>query len=180
MDLFIFHYITMSGGKEVSIGRLYQEFVGWWQKKTRDVEEELIFLKAYSKKFESFYHPDLKTRTGVFEHRLHIMDYTTIYPLFLYLLEARKSEISPEDLDGIITDLESFLVRRLVCDLSNKNYNKLFLSLLANLHEAASIDRKLFQRLLLQSQSETNRWPNDYEFEQNWLSLGHRFVSLCD
>jgi uncharacterized protein with ParB-like and HNH nuclease domain len=181
MDLFIFHYLTLATGREVVMGRLYQEFVDWWRGKDNlNIEQELSGLKRYSQTFLSFYRPDLNTRWGVFVRRLRIMEVGTIYPLLLLLFESRKSEIPSDELDGIIVDLESFLVRRMVCGLSTKNYNNFFLSMLSALKGAGTINRKVVQGLLLLSKADASRWPDDVEFEASWTSrdvyhgLGHR------
>lgn len=181
MDLFIFHYLTFKTGREVTMGRLYQEFVDWWREKNKpDIENELIELKRYSHTFLNFYRPDLNSRAGVFARRLRIMEVGTIYPLLLLLLGSRKTEITHDELNGIIVDLESFLVRRMVCGLPTKNYNNLFLSMLSTLKTSPIITRQTVRDLLLQSKADASRWPDDREFEGSWMSrdvyraLGHR------
>ena len=180
MDLYIFQYLTLKTGREVTMGRLYQEFVDWWRSEQRDIESELKELNAYSHTFFSFYHPETNTRFGIFARRLRLMEVATIYPLLLYILQTRKDDIAPEDLQGIVVDMESFLVRRLVCGLPAKGYNNLFLSWLASLRGISKIDRHVVRNLLLQSDAETARWPNDIELEKSWMTrdiyhgLGHR------
>ncbi len=180
MDLYVFQYLTMITGREVVMGRLYQEFVDWWRNGNLDVESELNEIQKYSQTFLSFYRPDINTRTGIFARRLRVIEVGTIYPLLLYIMQTRKDEIPTEDLQGIIVDLESFLVRRMVCGLPTKNYNNLFLSWLASLKEITTINRQSVRNLLLQSKAETSRWPDDKELEERWLTrdvyhgLGHR------
>jgi len=180
MDLYIFQYLTLKTGREVTMGRLYQEFIDWWRDTKPDVESELQELNAYGRTFFRFYNPDVSTRIGVFAGRLRTMEVGTIYPLLLYLFHTRKSDFSPTDLESIAVDLESFLVRRMVCGLPTKNYNNLFLSWLATLKRTSEIDRQAVRNLLLQSDAETSRWPDDEELEKNWLTrdvyrgLGHR------
>ncbi|MGC1374689.1 MAG: DUF262 domain-containing protein [Anaerolineales bacterium] len=170
MDLYIFQYLTLKTGREVTMGRLYQEFIDWWRNTERDIECELKDLKAYSQTFLSLYHPDINTRIGIFARRLRMMEVGTIYPLLLYLFQTRKADIPPEDLDGIVVDLESFLVRRMICGLPTKNYNNLFLSWLASLKEIPIIDRQTVRNLLLQSDAETSRWPDDKKLEERWFT----------
>ena len=180
MDLYIFQYLTLKTGREVTMGRLYQEFVDWWRSTKPDIESELKELNAYSGTFKSFYHPDITTRIGIFARRLRLMEVGTIYPLLLYLFQTRKGEISSEDLEEIVIDLESFLVSRMVCGLPTKNYNNLFLSWLASLQGMSKIDHQAVRGVLLQSDAETARWPDDSELEKNWMTrdvyhgLGHR------
>lgn len=180
MDLYIFQYLTLKTGREVTMGRLYQEFVDWWRSTKPDIENELKELNAYSSTFKGFYHPDITTRNGIFARRLRLMEVGTIYPLLLYLFQTRKDDISSEDLQGIVIDLESFLVRRMVCGLPTKNYNNLFLSWLASFKAMTKIDRQAVRSVLLQSDAETARWPDDSELEKAWMTrdvyhgLGHR------
>lgn len=65
--------------------------------------------------------------------------------------------------------LLSFIVRRAICGLTNKNYNKFFLSVIAHLKEAGWKPQALADFLLSQK-AETSRFPRDDEFEQRWLS----------
>ena len=180
MDLYIFQYLTLRTGREVTMGRLYQEFVDWWRSSKRDIDSELQALNVYSHTFFSFYHPDTTTRVGIFARRLRIMEVGTIYPLLLFLFQTCKDDISAIDMQGIVVDLESFLVRRMICGLPTKNYNNLFLSWLASLKTISKIDRQAVRNLLLQSSAETSRWPDNKEFEKYWLTrdiyhgLGHR------
>jgi uncharacterized protein with ParB-like and HNH nuclease domain len=169
MDLFIFHYLTMKTGREVTMGSLYQEFIDWWKKTTPDIETELRDLKDYSKPFYGFYHPDVHTRCGIFARRLRLLEVSTIYPLLMYLYETRKEDINPAELDGIVIDMESFLIRRLVCGLPTKNYNNLFLSMLSSLKDTPKIDRNTVRGLLLKSKAEIGRWPDDREFKEKWM-----------
>jgi hypothetical protein len=99
------------------------------------------------------------------------MEVGTIYPLLLYLFQTRKDDISSENLQGIVIDLESFLVRRMVCGLPTKNYNNLFLCWLASLKAMTQIDRQNVRSVLLQSDAETARWPDDSELERAWMSV---------
>lgn len=73
------------------------------------------------------------------------------------------------DKSQCLETLLSFIVRRGVCGLTNKNYNKFFLSLIANLDENGWSVANLVVYLLAQK-SETGRFPRDEEFEQKWLN----------
>ncbi len=64
--------------------------------------------------------------------------------------------------------LISFVVRRAVCGLTTKNYNKYFLSVIANL-DRGGWSPKNFTRLLLAQQSDISRFPLDDEFEARWI-----------
>jgi len=180
IDLFVFHYLVYRTGEEIYITKLYQEFRDWWQKEPRQVETELKSLQSLSAIFRRFYQPDTNTRTGLFLRRLRLLDVTTIYPLLLFLLNQDSIALSVSELEGMLVDLESYLVRRLICSLTTKNYNNTFSSLLRNLQKAEHFDRATLRNLLAGLTGDSTRWPDDQEFETAWLSrpayhqLGHR------
>jgi uncharacterized protein DUF1524 len=65
--------------------------------------------------------------------------------------------------------LLSFIVRRGVCELTTKNYNKFFLTAIAHLDEKGWSAANLASFHLAQK-SETGRFPRDDEFERKWLN----------
>ena len=171
MDLFVYHYLTSQTATDVSIPRIYQEFKDWWDEQPRDVETELARLQKYSHIFLSFYLQDATTRQGVFLKRLRMLQNTTVYPLLLFLF-GEDHQLSSAEMNSILVDLESYLVRRMVCTLPARAYNVTFLSLLEELRKEGSKGnlQGVLRKALLQHSSESNRWPNDEEFKASWLS----------
>lgn len=170
LDLFVFHYLSYTKREELLITRLYKEFQTWWKEKPdRVVEDELATLQKFSRIFVRFFTPDGDTRLDLFLNRLQQLDISTIYPLLFYLLSERV-QLSQPELDGMAVDLESYLVRRLVCGLTGKNYNRFFIGLLNQLHSSTEINRKQLQKLLLEPKGDTGRWPSDDEFRSKFLS----------
>lgn len=170
LDLFVFHYLTYLTGKELLITRLYKEFQTWWKiEPGRVVKDELSKMNKYSKLFAQFYSPEGDTRLDVFISRLQSMEMSTVYPLLLYLL-SDEVMLSQDELNGMAVDLESYLVRRLVCNLTTKNYNKIFLDVLAKLRNSPEVNRKKLQQLLLEQERDTGRWPTDDDFRMKWLN----------
>jgi hypothetical protein len=78
--------------------------------------------------------------------------------------------VASEHVDAIITDLESFLVRRLVCNLTTKNYNRLFLQILGDLDGAVALTPDKFRQALLSRGGESTHWPGDDEFRKALLT----------
>jgi len=72
----------------------------------------------------------------------------------------------------MLDDLESWMVRRFVCQLTNKNYNRFFVALLSKLKNAASdVDlADLVRAELSRSRDVTARWPTQTEFCTAWLT----------
>jgi hypothetical protein len=70
---------------------------------------------------------------------MNLLDTATQTPLVFHLLEHHH----PDDPDFItaISDLESFLVRRFICGMTTKGYNRIFLNrLLAEMIDEGKAD----------------------------------------
>lgn len=172
IDSFIFHYLqSQMVDKEVSINHLYWTFREWWKcsKFDENFDKQLSQMMDYSKMFEQLVVPTEEDTIGRFAHRLKTLETTTVFPLLLHLLARQKDGHIRESLDGIVIDIESYVVRRYVCGLSPKNYNKFFRSLLSRIHEK-TVDREIIQRILLDGEGDTSVWPDDVMFKEKWLS----------
>jgi len=170
LDLFFFHYLTYRSEHEIKMGPLYQEFKNWWEEpETRNIESELELIQKTSASFSSLLTIDDTTRFGVFAQRLRILDMTTIYPFLLWLCEYRD-QIAPDEFDGILIDLESYVVRRAISRLTPKNYNRIFLTLLAKMSQAGIPNRISIQKELLALTGDSGIWPKDDEFIQTLIT----------
>jgi len=70
-----------------------------------------------------------------------------------------------------LLDIESFLVRRMVCGLSTRGYNTLFIDLLKRMDGTDSGIPGRIRRTLSGWRAVTNRWPDDVEFRTAMLDL---------
>ena len=117
--LFFFHYLTYRIGREIKMGHIYQEFKDWWgDSGERSVETELEAAKRSSVVFRSLLDSDDSQRLGVLAQRLRILDTTTVYPFILWLCENRD-KIAATEFDGILADIESYIVRRAICRINS-------------------------------------------------------------
>jgi hypothetical protein len=87
-------------------------------------------------------------------------------------LSLPQEQLPLVDRDKILADLESWLVRRFVCQLTNKNYNRFFVSLLSKVKKALAGPSiaDVVRAELTRSSDTTLNWPDDQEFEVGWLS----------
>lgn len=93
-------------------------------------------------------------------------DIRTGYPFLLALLEA---EVANEEWLAISDVLQSYLLRRAVCALGTKNYNKIFLSLTRNLRRDGFTAVNVRNQLLAQT-GDSSEWPDDTRFRESWLN----------
>jgi hypothetical protein len=81
---------------------------------------------------------------------------------------AMKAE--PTARRQVLRDIESFLVRRMVCQLNTRGYNRLFIELLKHLDGPVQDAPSRIRAFLLSSQADSSRWPDDEEFGRKWKS----------
>jgi hypothetical protein len=166
-DIFLQHYLSLKRREEISIGHLYAEYKYWiaTARPFPTVREELAEMERHRGFFRKLVEPEQNTPLGRFAHALYVFDIRTVYPLVLAILER---DLPSEVLAEILTDLESYIIRRAVCNLTTKNYNRQFLALLNRL-PASDLTRTKFREVLLVQQGESSIWPRDEEFQQAWL-----------
>lgn len=171
LDLFMFHFLVYKTGNEFLISQLFQEFKSWWLRVSREesVEGILREIQAYSQLYRRFFDAQTNSRLGLFVRRLHVLDTSTVYPLLLYLYGDEASVVQA-DREQIIADLESYLIRRMVCQLTTKGYNRIFLTMLRNFQRAERVDTQTVRQSLAGLTGDSARWPDDQEFERCWLT----------
>ena len=167
LDLLLYHYVGLRKREDLKVAHVFEEFKSWWESKPRDTDEELKRLTALAKYFEIFIAPDQKSGLGRFYRRMNLLDTATQTPLVFHLLEHHEPE-APAFLTAIC-DLESFLVRRFICGMTTKGYNRLFLNrLLAEMIDENKADGATLRSKLLALEGDSQRWPQDTEFNTAW------------
>jgi hypothetical protein len=172
LDLFVQHYLAMKRGTDISSGRLFPEYKSWIESQHpfETLEKELSDFSGFADRFQKLVRPGSSTALGRFAARLRVLDTSTVYPLALGLLG--NTRLSESERDKILADLESFLVRRLVCGRPTKNYNRLFIQLLRDFESTSGAPTSLkFRALLAASTGETVDWPDDAAFEKSWSTV---------
>jgi hypothetical protein len=95
---------------------------------------------------------------------LETFDTSTAYPLLLHLLD---SDMTDDQLREIAVTLESYVLRRAVCNLTSKNYNRIFLTLTRSLRKEGTNPENVAKQLASLT-GDSTAWPNDQEFATNW------------
>jgi hypothetical protein len=111
----------------------------------------------------------MKNKREKFFSNLRIIDTSTVYPILLCILA--RPDVVEEEILKTFKALESYLVRRMLCNLTNKNYNKLFLGILKDLKKFDGVyTADVIEDLLKKQDRDSNKWPSDREFEAAWMS----------
>jgi hypothetical protein len=167
IDVFFQNYLSVQRGEEVAVGHLYSDFQDHVEKTKTTAKAVLESVQKYARVFHGLDDPAPGSSEALFLWRLKTMEHLTAYP-FLMELFVRYAD-QPDEIRQVLADVESFLVRRLICNLTARGYNRLFLDLAQKLSKTNGQASALVRHFLLASDAESNRWPRDDEFKTAWL-----------
>lgn len=174
IEFFLGNFIAGKISSEVNISKLFSEYKAYLKPpkgstnpRYLTVADELQDLVAYGNIYRELIERTTESSLANFSRKLQPWDVTTIYPLVLRIWSS--AELDMEDKDFFLKTLLSHIVRRAVCGLTTKNYNKFFLMVISNLDEKGW-SKEIFINYLLEQTSETGRFPRDEEFKLKWLN----------
>lgn len=154
-----------------SVFNSYKEFIKNYNLNTNDIIKE---LKEYASIYKKNIIPQIteqELNKNNFIQRLNLiifgLDTATIIPYVLYISKKVQNE---SDRFEIFKYVETFLMRRIICRATTKNYNQLFRSLINN-----EIDTLSKLKDIIENKSEIiNYMPTDEDvkkgFDESWLS----------
>ena len=170
IEFFLANFISGKIAGEVTLSKLFSEYKAFLRPQGGNLSSRYPTVEAEIKELERFgtIYRDLierksNSQLAEFSLRLRQWDVTTIYPLVLRLWET--NELSMNDKSRALEILLSFIVRRAACDLTRKNYNKFFLTVIEHFDTGGwSLDRLI--EFLLKQTAESSRFPRNEEFTQ--------------
>jgi len=174
VEFFLANFIAGKIAGEVNLGKLFSEYKaflkppkGAKEQRYATVAEEIKELARLGGIYREIIERTSDTELAAFSRRLQPWDVTTVFPLVMRIWAA--TSMSEEQKGECLRMLLSLIVRRAVCGLTTKNYNKFFLMVVDHLDKTVWLPVALAGFLLSQKQ-ESGRVPRDEEFEQKWLS----------
>lgn len=162
-DILLSYWLTIEQGKEVPVEHLFSDFKTWLQGSDRDAADVIRSIRHYADRMEAMRALPLSDPMGQVLDRLEASQTTTPWPVLLYLFA--NDHVPPAQRHVAAKAIDSFIMRRQVCRMTTKDYNHLFVSVLAAAKAAdpASAGDAVIQSLLDQ-ESDSRRWPSDEEF----------------
>ncbi|MFG1243636.1 DUF262 domain-containing HNH endonuclease family protein [Xanthobacter sp. V7C-4] len=173
IEFFLANFIAGKIAGEVTISKLFSEYKSFLRSERNStvprygsVQAEIQDLEAYGQIYREIIEHSSGSPLAVFSGRLRAWDVTTINPL---LLRLWASGMGDEEKRKSLDLLLSLIVRRAVCGLTGKNYNNLFLGVIADLEKKGWSYENL-SAYLVGLTSESGRFPQDAELENAILS----------
>ncbi|MGB4057242.1 MAG: DUF262 domain-containing protein [Alphaproteobacteria bacterium] len=145
---------------DIDQGRIYAEYQRYARQANLSASAQLATLASYADAYQAMLDGDGNKPIGRFGKRYAAWDASTTYVLALAIA---KSGASQEDQDTMLSMVGSYLVRRAICGLTNKNYNKVFLQLLKNL-KGNPLTPASLRDAVAAFTGEATRFPKDEEF----------------
>ncbi|WP_285412934.1 DUF262 domain-containing protein [Variovorax sp. efr-133-TYG-130] len=165
-DLFLQHFLASRLTADIPIKHLFVEYKFWIDRSQpfASVEEELACLARQGDDFRRIMAPSKDDLLYGLVTFLDSYDVRTSYPLLLTMLDLGMDETQWR---SVSTILESYLLRRAVCGLTTKNYNRVFLGLTRTLRREGVTPENL-SRLLREQTGDSTEWPSDERFIEAW------------
>lgn len=158
IDVLLTHWLVLKTQDEVSFQAVFEAFTRY--AKNQDPSALLEDLDGTAGVYESFDALAPFGVEGTFFHRLDVLETTTLMPVVLWIYGPDGiKDVAARQL--ALAAMESWLVRRMVCRMTTKNYNVIALSLLKEVAAQASGSGDDVVDFLLRLDGDSQRWPDD-------------------
>ena len=162
LDMLFNHWLAMRIGEEVSHSKVFNAFQSCSADKGKydgHVDRLMSEVKRDLNNYRRFDMGDRSSEEDLFYYRMNVMQAGVITPVLLVLLSSdHESRIRA------FQALESFLVRRMICKKTTKDYNRLTLDLAVRLRENGTEKvNKVVANFLKEQEADSREWPKDAE-----------------
>ena len=167
LDGFVRNYLTIKQGTIPNQRKIYfafKEFTKRYDGIEEVLQEMLVYANTY-RDIKAFQVGDKDTNE--IAKRLDLLDMTVAYPfLMAFLVYAKEVELPLTEIYKVFSCIETFIFRRLMCDLPTNALNKIF----ATLHDAVKKNKKETDNYsavliyILESKKLSSAFPKDEEF----------------
>ncbi|SHM72572.1 DUF262 domain-containing protein [Rhizobacter sp. OV335] len=167
LEWFVQTAVQAQTSEEIDVGRLYAGYRRFVDSAAglHAAGAQLTMLNRYGEQYKALVTGAGSTPISVFGRRIAVWDASPTHAL---ALRVATSSMSPDEQLEIYGCIESYLVRRAVCGLSRKNYNKVFAQQLKRLIDG-ELTTAAFRNALSSLSGEASRWPTDDEFRRQWI-----------
>ena len=167
-DAYLNYWLTMRTREEVSTRSLFTDFQKY-AVSTANIESIAEDLGSTGPLYRRLEELKDGSRLGVFLTRWRQLQAAVFTPLLLHLLSSEHTEPT---INRCLDALESYLVRRMACRMTTKDYQEVSLGLLKRLHErdTESADEVVIEHLK-QQPAAGMKWPSDDDLAEAFRTL---------
>lgn len=177
IDTFIRYYLAVKNRELANKNRLYFAFKTFRKQMGGDIEDVLKDMLVYAGYFKSIRNAkdDDKDKCSLVLARLNKLDVNTAIPLLFDLFSARDNGfLDDEELLKAFEIIENYIIRREICNLQTNVYNKLFVSMGAEVSgyvEKSEVGYlEAFEYAIL-SKTGRSRFPNNHDLSDKFMGF---------
>lgn len=176
LEVFFRMYLAIKKFELVSKGNVYKEFVFWTEKNSFNILDLFDDLLQYAKIYYFIRKQNLREIPK--ELKEQIIDFRKvnsdlILPLYMELVKLYKnSQLNAEKLNKCMLIINSYMIRRSICDFDSQNISRLFPKVLKKVieksnHNYEKIDTVLSQELVAKNVNTSKSFmPTDKQMEE--------------
>ncbi|MFF7157897.1 DUF262 domain-containing protein [Streptomyces sp. NPDC008139] len=165
LDVFLTYWLTMRTRREFTSSALFKEFEHWLRSDAPATEDVFAELAQYAEIYDRIDQHPLDGVEGRFVYRMKVLQTSTPMPLLLFLYGLGDAVLPPERRERAVRAIDSYIVRRAVLNLSNRDYNHVFRDLVAAASQGPERADELIIDALRAMQGQHREWPTDAAFQ---------------
>lgn len=174
---FLRHY-AMRNGENVLKNNVYDAIKKEMRKRTNESMEAIVEdISKHGMNYKEIISPTrIDSKIAQRLNNIRQLDTTVVYPLLLKLVSMYdKNNISSYDLAECLASIESFIVRRSVCNVPANSLGKIFLSIAKEIDNERHIPISLHQKL--SDGAGNSRFPDNEEFHSALTTNNSLYLS---
>jgi hypothetical protein len=176
-SLFIYQWLVSKTGEEILMREVFSRFKHFADYESQKpmltlLQEMHVCAKHYAKLMVEADGEDGEiSEIAMFSYRLRCLELDVLRPILVTLIDPTEAPISKEQASKTTNSLESWVVRRLVCGLSNKNYNKLVPEIINLIRDNRKSCGDVIEHFLANQNVTSTYWPDDNQVSQEFCEL---------
>ena len=171
IDVYLNYWLTMRTADEIKSTRFFPQFRRYSEVASSRITDVVQDISEIARSYHELSSINDRSATGQFLYRWRVMDAGVTTPVIMWLFSNRE-KMGDESFRRSLHNLESYLIRRMICRMTTKDYNKLFLELVKDLNANGTLNVDTVIGQFLSSQkSDARQWPSDTRVRDVLLSL---------
>lgn len=172
LDSFVRNYLTIMTGIIPNIKMVYSAFKEY--SKDKDMEMLLADMLRYAVAYDKLTSFNLGSdEANEIAKRLDLLDMTVAYPFFMaFIVYAQENDVPNEEMEKVLSCIETYIFRRLMCGLPTNALNKIFRNLHSTVLKSKNENNRYSDIMVyyLESRKLSSAFPKDEEFIQGFVT----------
>jgi hypothetical protein len=163
VDVFLNYWLTMRRLHEVPSDRIFTDFRDLVRTSELAAWEVMRDLAQDAEVYAGLEKLPWDSPEGTFYYRvISVMEAAVVGPFLLWILRWSEEQMPAEERHRALASVESWLVRRMICRLPTKNYNRIVVELLRELDRVGpGTAGSATEAFLATNTANANYWPSD-------------------